>query len=102
MRWLTGFWLVSWAIWGPSVQAEVLYEKDGVQLRGTARLVTENAATCHVLEEKYSEAAYEELKANDGQPLHVWELDYSVHNRTGKALHRVRRGPHPPGNFQRR
>ena len=88
--WLTGFWLVSVAIWGPSVQAEVLYEKDGVQLRGTARIVTENAATCQVLEESHTEASYEELKANDGQPLHVWRLDYSVHNGTGKTLSYLR------------
>ena len=90
MRWLTGFWLVSWAIWGPSVQAEVLYEKDGVQLRGTARIVARNAATCHVLEESHTEARYEELKGNDGQPLHVWQLEYSAHNQTGKALSYLR------------
>ena len=90
MRWLTGFWLVSWAIWGPSVQAEVLYEKDGVQLRGTARIVARNAATCHVLEESHTEARYEELKGNDGQPLHVWQLEYSAHNQTGKTLSYLR------------
>ena len=90
MRWLTGFWLVSWAIWGPSVQAEVLYEKDDVQLRGTARIVTPDAATCHVLEESHTEARYEEIKGKDGQPLHVWELEYSAHNQTGKALSYLR------------
>ena len=26
------------------------------------------------------------IKANHGQPLHVWRLDISAHNQTGKAL----------------
>lgn len=82
--------LVSWAICGSSVQAEILYEKDGIQLRGTARIVTRNAETCHVLEESHTEARYEELKANDGQPLHVWLVEYSVHNRTGRELSYLR------------
>ena len=25
-----------------------------------------------------SEAEYEKMKANDGQPLHVWQLDFSA------------------------
>ena len=90
--WLSVLWIVPWIIFGPSAQAEILYDEEGIQLHGTARIVTRNAATCHVLEDKYSEAEYEELKANDGQPLHVWRLDYSVHNRTGRALSYLRAG----------
>ena len=86
-HWIAGLWVVTWVIGGLSTQAEILYDKEGIQLHGTARIVTYNAATCHVLEEKQH---YEELKANDGQPLHVWRLDYSVHNRTGKALSYLR------------
>ena len=39
-----------------------------------------------MLEEKYSSEEYEKLKANQGRPLHVWQLDMSVHNNTGKPL----------------
>ena len=89
-RWILRIWLASWVLWGPSVQAEILYDEEGVQLHGTARIVAYNAATCHVLEESHTEAHYEQIKANDGQPLHVWRLDYSVHNRTGKGLSYLR------------
>ena len=81
------FWWVFWALGSPLSWAEILYDEEGIQLHGTARIVTRNAATCNVLEEKEH---YERLKANDGQPLHVWRLDYSVHNRTGKTLSYLR------------
>ena len=70
----------------PAAKAEVLYDREGIQLQGTARIASQNAATCNVLEEKCSPEEYEKLKANQGQPLHVWQLDISAHNRTGKAL----------------
>ena len=66
--------------------AEILYDREGIQVQGTARIVSRNAATCNVLEEKYSSEEYEKLKANQGRPLHVWQLDMSVHNNTGKPL----------------
>ena len=74
------------ALLASPVSAEVLYDREGMQLQGTARIVSQNAATCNVLEEKYSPEEYEKLKANQGQPLHVWQLDISAHNQTGKAL----------------
>ena len=70
----------------PSTSAEILYDKEGIQLQGSARIVSRNAATCNVLEEKYSPEEYERLKANQGQPLHVWRIDFSAHNHTGKPL----------------
>ena len=88
--WVAGLWIVPWVLWSPSSRAEVLYDKEGIQLRGTAGVVTENAATCHVLEASHTEAAYEQLKANDGQPVDVWRLEYSVHNRTGRELSYLR------------
>ena len=66
--------------------AEILYDREGIQVQGTARIVSRNAATCNVLEEKYSSEEYEKLKANQGRPLHVWQLDMSVHNNTGNPL----------------
>ena len=70
----------------PSAMAEILYDKEGIQLQGSAPIVSRNAATCNVLEEKYSPEEYEELKGNQDQPLHVWRLDFSAHNNTGKTL----------------
>ena len=74
------------ALLASPTSAEVLYDREGIQLQGTARIVSRNAATCNVLEEKYSPEEYEELKANQGRSLHVWQLDMSVHNNTGKPL----------------
>ncbi len=48
----------------PSAKAEILYDREGIQLQGSARIFTRNAATCNVLEEKYSSEKYEKLKAN--------------------------------------
>lgn len=69
--------------------AATLYEKDGVILEGSARLVTRGAATCQVLAENESAEAYESMKANHDQPLHVWRLDYSALNASGRALGRI-------------
>ena len=85
-----GLLVGSWILWGSSLQAEILYDRDGIQLQGTARIITYNAATCHVLKESLPESRYEELKAHDGQPLHVWQLDFSAYNGTGKGLSYLR------------
>ena len=83
--------LVGSCVFGGSfLQAEILYDRDGIQLQGTARIITYNAATCHVLKESLPESRYEELKAHDGQPLHVWKLDFSAYNGTGKELSYLR------------
>ena len=82
-------------------QARRLMELDGIELRGTARVLTYGAATCHILEEKYSAEDYARLKENEGQPLDLWQLDFSVYNGSGKALdHLIARyrieSPWPP------
>ena len=89
------------ALLGSPSWAEVLYDREGIQLQGSARIVSQNAATCHVLEEKHSPEEYRKIKANQGQPLHVWQLDISAHNQTGKALDFLRadftiESPWPP------
>ena len=68
------------------VHAQRLMESNGVELRGTARVLDYGAATCHVREENHSEEEYERLKVNEGKPLDVWQLDFSVYNGSGKAL----------------
>lgn len=71
---------------GAGASAQRLLEKDGIELRGTARVVTFAAGKCNVLEASHTEAEYERIKANHGQPLDVWQLDFSVHNGSGKWL----------------
>ena len=70
----------------PDAWAKRLYEIDGIELRGGARIVTYGAATCNVKEGSHSAAEYERIKDNDGQPLDVWQLDFSVYNGSGKWL----------------
>lgn len=100
-------WMVVWtgaltaALLAPSASAEVLYDRDGIQLEGAVRISTRNAAVCNVLEEKYTPEEYERLKANQGRPLHVWRLDLAIHNNSGKAVEFLRAdfeidSPHPP------
>ena len=65
---------------------ETLYQKDGVTLDGSVRIAQRDAAVCQVLEDSHSPEDYEKIKANQGRPLHVWRLDYSAYNGTGRAL----------------
>ena len=81
--------------------AKQLLEVDGIVLSGTERLVARGAGTCRVLESHYPEDVYERKKVNHGQPLDVWQLDFSVHNGSGKRLdHLIARfsiaAEHPP------
>ena len=69
-----------------ALHGKTLYERDGVTLEGSVRMVHLNAATCQVLEENESPEAYEQMKANHGRPLHVWRVDYSALNGSGQSL----------------
>ena len=64
-------------------RAELLFESNGVELHGTARLLLSGASTCNVLE---SDTSYESKQANHGAPMDVWRLDFQVLNRTGRWL----------------
>jgi len=66
--------------------AQRLLESDGIQLRGTARIVTYGAGTCNVAEDRETAVAYERKKANHGRPVDVWQLDFSVYNGSGRYL----------------
>ena len=48
--------------------AATLFEREGVSLEGTVRLVGRNAASCQVLEENETPETYEATKAYHGQP----------------------------------
>ena len=73
-----------------AAHAETFYEQDGITLEGTARIVTREAGACRVSEEHHAEAVYERTKANHGQPLHVWQLDFSARNGSGRPLSYLR------------
>ena len=60
-----------------------LLEVDGVELLGEAQLVMSGGGTCNVLE---SDTAYEANKENDGGPMDIWRLDFSVRNGSGRWL----------------
>ena len=66
-----------------NASAQQLLEIDGVELRGEAQLVMAGGGTCNVLE---SDTAYDEKKENDGAPMDVWRLDFSVRNGSGRWL----------------
>ena len=69
-----------------TVLAETLVEQDGITLSGSVRMVARGVGRCQVQEESHPEEVYERMKANHGQPLDVWRLDYSVYNGSGKPL----------------
>ena len=79
-------WGVAAALAAAAAHAETFYDKDGVQFEGTLRKVVSQAGVCNVLEEKYSEAEYEKLKVNHGQPLDLWRVDFSIRNGSGRGI----------------
>ena len=79
-------WIAAGLLTASATYGEILYQKDGISLEGSVRMVHRNAAICQVLEENESAESYERTKSNHGQPLHVWRLDYSVLNGSGQAL----------------
>ena len=66
--------------------AETFYNKDGVQLSATARVIDPEAATCRIREERHTTEQYEKLKPNHGKPLRVWRVELVVANYSGKVL----------------
>lgn len=68
------------------VHAQRLLQVEGIELRGTARVVEYGGATCNVVEDSEAPAAYERKKASHGQPLDIWQLDFSVYNGSGRPL----------------
>ena len=61
-----------------------LFETNSIELNGTTQIVARGVSTCNVVAE--SETEYERTKVNDGKPLNVWQVDFSVYNGSGKSL----------------
>ena len=70
--------------------AETFYNTDGVVFEGTIRQAVTAAAVCNVREENHPPDVYERLKANQGQPLHLWRVDFIVRNESGRELDYLR------------
>ncbi len=66
--------------------AQRLFETDGVELSGSVRVVARGVGTCNLVEASHTEAVYERIKVNHGQPLNVWRVDFSAYNGSGKPL----------------
>ena len=75
--------LLLFPVLAPDARAQLLFEDQGVELYGTARLELSEAGTCNVLE---SDTSYEEKQANHGAPMDIWRLDFSVRNGSGRWL----------------
>ena len=76
-------WGVFLAVFAVDAHGQRLLEADGVELLGEAQLVMAGGGTCNVLE---SDTAYEANKENDGAPMDIWRLDFSVRNGSGRWL----------------
>ena len=69
--------------WPAAAQEQQLLETEGVELLEEAQLVMSGGGTCNVLE---SDTAYEARRENDGAPMDIWQLDFSVRNGSGRWL----------------
>ena len=79
-------WMVASALTGATAPGETFHGRDGVVFEGTIRQVVSEAAVCNVLEEKYTADEYARLRANEGRSLHLWQVDFSVRNESGREL----------------
>ena len=61
-----------------AVQVEIPRTQDGITLEGTAQIEVRDAGFCQVSAEHHSSGLYERMKANHGQPLHVWRLQFAA------------------------
>lgn len=85
-------WAIAGTLAAVAAPAETFHTRDGVVFEGTIRQAVSKAAVCNVLEENHTEAEYERIKANQGQPLHLWRVDFTVRNASGSSS-RTSSGP---------
>ena len=99
--WTRSGWIAAAVVAALPAAAETFHNQDGVVFEGTLRKVVPQASVCNVLEEKYTPDEYERLKGNQGQPLDLWQVDFTVRNESGRAIEYLRasgwvRSEHPP------
>ena len=78
--------LVVWVLAGADARGQQLIEVGGVELRGAAQLVIPGGGTCNVAE---SDTSFEARQGNDGAPMDIWRLDFTVRNGSGRWLDHV-------------
>ena len=87
---MSGSWIKAWIVTSmlaaSTAQGATLYQRDGITLEGTIQMVTRGAGVCQVLAERHPAEMYERIKANHGQPLHVWRMDFAARNGSGRKL----------------
>ncbi len=69
--------------------AQRLLSLEGIELRGSVRLVEYGAGDCNVIEGSETAAEYERKRANHGQPLDIWQVDIAVYNGSERWLDHV-------------
>ena len=69
--------------------AQRLLSLEGIELRGTVRVVEFGAGVCNVIEGSETAVEYERKRANHGQPLDIWQVDVAVYNGSGRWLDHV-------------
>ena len=84
--WWTKTWIAASLFATAVAQGETLYQRDGITLEGSVRMVTRGAGVCQVLAENHPPDVYEGMKGNHGQPLDVWRLDFAARNGSGRRL----------------
>ena len=77
------------ALTATDTEAQRLLALEGIELRGTVRIVEYGAGVCNVDEEREPAGLYEERRANHGQPLDIWQVDVAVYNGSGRWLDHV-------------
>ena len=68
--------------------AQRVHASDGIEVYTAAMRITPGAATCVIADEAgYTAEQYEQRKARyHGQPVDVWQMDFSVYNGSGRWL----------------
>ena len=84
MRWLVVSGFLSAA--AAEAHAQTLYSENGIEVRASARIIEYGAERCQVLEEHESAASYRRKRGNEGQPIDIWQMDYSVYNGSERPL----------------
>lgn len=86
-------WIKPWLTVGmftvSAAYGETLYQRDGITLEGTVGIADRGAGVCQVSADQHTAEVYERMKANHGQPLHVWRVDFAVRNGSGRRLERL-------------
>ena len=90
---MSASWMKPWLTVGmftvSAAYGETLYQRDGITLEGTVRIEVRGAGVCQVSADQHTAEEFERMKANHGQPLHLWRLAFTARNSSGQRLERL-------------